>query len=70
VSQSGEASTSVAASLPSLPTALRTTAEPVARRADVAEAVVGTNGMPIADGNRPDIPDTKHKGTADQRRSR
>jgi hypothetical protein len=51
--------------------ASRPTVAPTAtvRRAD--ESVVAANGVPITgNGARPDVPDTKHKGTADQRRSR
>ena len=64
-----------AAPLPSLPAELRTTSDPgaTARRAGLEKPAPAGNGTPAVaggDGGRPEVPDTKHKGTADQRRGR
>ncbi|MCW2705815.1 MAG: hypothetical protein JWQ37_3810, partial [Blastococcus sp.] len=61
--------------LPALPAELRTTSDPgaTARRAGLEEPAPAGNGAPAVaggDGGRPEVPDTKHKGTADQRRGR
>jgi capsular polysaccharide biosynthesis protein len=68
--QTGENAAPAPAATTATP-ASRPTVAPTAtvRRAD--ESVVAANGVPInGNGARPDVPDTKHKGTADQRRSR
>jgi hypothetical protein len=71
----GATAPAAAAPLPSLPAELRTTTDPAAtaRLVDLEEPTLAGNGAPVAangDGGRPDIPDTKHKGTAIQRRGR
>lgn len=71
----GATAPAAAAPLPSLPAELRTTTDPAAtaRLVDLEEPTLAGNGAPAAangDGGRPDIPDTKHKGTAIQRRGR